>query len=176
MRVLGIDPGSIVTGYGVVEKNGRDLKSLKWGAIRTKRSQSFPEKLKQIYDELTGVIETYGPDAAAIENIFFAENAQSALKLGHVRGAAILAAMNSGVEAAEYTPLEIKQSITGFGRADKSQVQSMVAKLLRLKELPTPLDASDALAVAICHIHSAPFKQKTNILRQKTTGLRRRVK
>ncbi len=159
MRVLGIDPGSIITGYGIVEKNGNDLKTLKWGAIRTKRNQSFPEKLKKIYDDLTEIIKTYEPSVAAIENIFFAENAKSALKLGQVRGATILASINSGLETAEYTPLEIKQSITGYGRADKTQIQIMVTKLLCLKETPKPLDASDALAVAICHLHSAAFKK-----------------
>lgn len=159
MRVLGIDPGSIITGYGIVEKNGNDLNTLKWGAIRTKRSQSFPEKLKKIYDDLTEIIKTYEPSVAAIENIFFAENAKSALKLGHVRGATILASINSGLETAEYTPLEIKQSITGYGRADKTQIQIMVTKLLCLKETPKPFDASDALAVAICHLHSAAFKK-----------------
>lgn len=159
MRVLGIDPGSNITGYGIVEKNGRDLKTLKWGAIRTKRNQSFPEKLKKIYDELSEVIKDYEPTVAAIENIFFAKNANSALKLGQVRGATIIAAANSGLEIAEYTPLEIKQSITGYGMADKNQVQSMVTKLLCLKETPKPFDASDALATAICHLHSAVFKK-----------------
>ena len=163
MRVVGIDPGSNITGYGIVEKNGSDLKTLKWGAIRTKRNQSFPEKLKKIYDDLCEIIKAYEPTEAVIENIFFAENARSALKLGQVRGATILAAINSGLKTAEYTPLEVKQSITGYGRADKQQVQSMVTKLLCLKEIPKPLDASDALAVAICHLHSAAFKQKCSI-------------
>ena len=160
MRVLGIDPGSIITGYGIVEKNGRDLKSIKWGAIRTKSNQSFPEKLKKIYDDLTEIIKTYEPSSAAIENIFFAKNAKSALKLGQVRGATILASINSGLKTAEYTPLEIKQSVTGYGRADKAQMQIMVTKLLCLKETPKPFDASDALAVAICHLHSAAFKKR----------------
>mgnify|MGYP001383398094 CR=1 FL=1 len=160
MRVLGIDPGSIITGYGIVEKNGRDLKSIKWGAIRTKSNQSFPEKLKKIYDDLSEIIKTYEPSTAAIENIFFAKNAKSALKLGQVRGATILASINSGLKTAEYTPLEIKQSVTGYGRADKAQMQIMVTKLLCLKETPKPFDASDALAVAICHLHSAAFKKR----------------
>ena len=160
MRVLGIDPGSIITGYGIVEKNGRDLKTIKWGAIRTKSNQSFPEKLKKIYDDLSEIIKTYEPSTAAIENIFFAKNAKSALKLGQVRGATILASINSGLKTAEYTPLEIKQSVTGYGRADKAQMQIMVTKLLCLKETPKPFDASDALAVAICHLHSAAFKKR----------------
>lgn len=170
MRVIGIDPGSIITGYGVVEKNGSGLNSIKWGAIRTKKNQSFPERLKKIYDELSEIIETYEPSVAAIENIFFAENAKSALKLGHVRGATILAAINSGLETAEYTPLEVKQAVTGHGRADKNQVQIMVTKLLCLKEAPKPFDASDALAVAICHLHSTNFKEKCNNLSQSGRG------
>ncbi len=160
MRVLGIDPGSIITGYGIVEKNGRDLKTIKWGAIRTKSNQSFPEKLKKIYDDLSEIIKTYEPSTAAIENIFFAKNAKRALKLGQVREATILASINSGHKTAEYTPLEIKQSVTGYGRADKAQMQIMVTKLLCLKETPKPFDASDALAVAICHLHSAAFKKR----------------
>ncbi len=164
MRALGIDPGSIVTGYGIIEKNGKGLNTLKWGTIRTKRNQSFPEKLKKIYDGLTEIIKDYEPSVAAIENIFFAENAKSALKLGQVRGATILASINSGLKTVEYTPLEIKQSITGYGRADKSQIQIMVTKLLCLKEIPKPFDASDALAVAICHLHSVAFKDRCSNL------------
>ena len=159
MRVLGIDPGSNVTGYGVLEKDGRKLITLKWGVIRVKRGQSFPEKLKTIYDGLSEVVSLFEPSVAVIENVFFAENAKSALKLGHVRGAAIVAALNSNIEIAEYTPLEIKQSITGYGRADKDQVQSMVKKLLNLTEDKMPLDSSDALAAAICHLHSVNFRK-----------------
>lgn len=163
MRVLGIDPGSNVTGYGIIEKNGRDFNTLKWGAISTRQSSSFPEKLKKIYDELGEIIKSYRPTTAAVENIFFAKNPQSVLKLGQARGVALLAAINSGLGIAEYTPLEIKQSVTGYGRADKSQMQSMVAKILSLKENPKPFDSSDALAVAICHIHSAPFNNKVKL-------------
>ena len=163
MRVLGIDPGSNITGYGIIEKNGQELRPLKWGAIRAIKNDSFPDKLKRVYDSLRVVINSYGPSIAVIENIFFAKNPNSALKLGQVRGATILACANAGLEIAEYTPLEIKLSITGYGRAEKSQVQNMVTKLLGLKKNPTPLDASDALAVAICHIHSAPFNDKVKL-------------
>jgi crossover junction endodeoxyribonuclease RuvC len=174
MRVLGIDPGSIITGYGIVEKKGKNLNTLKWGAIRTKRNQSFPEKLKKIYDDLCEIIKDYEPSVAAIENIFFAENAKSALKLGQVRGATIVALINSGLKTAEYTPLEIKQSITGYGRSDKNQIRIMVTKLLCLKETPQPFDASDALAVAICHLHSAVFKEKCSNLLQSSRMARER--
>lgn len=163
MRVLGIDPGSNVTGYGIIEKNGRDFNTLKWGAISTKQYPSFPEKLKKIYDDLEEVIKSYRPTTAAVEKIFFAKNPQSVIKLGQARGVALLAAINSGLGIAEYTPLEIKQSVTGYGRAGKSQMQSMVAKILSLKENPKPFDSSDALAVAICHIHSASFNNKVKL-------------
>lgn len=163
MRVLGIDPGSNVTGYGIIEKNGRDFNTLKWGAISTKQYPSFPEKLKKIYDDLGEVIKSYRPTTAAVEKIFFAKNPQSVIKLGQARGVALLAAINSGLGIAEYTPLEIKQSVTGYGRASKSQMQSMVAKILSLKENPKPFDSSDALAVAICHIHSASFNNKVKL-------------
>lgn len=163
MRVLGIDPGSNVTGYGIIEKNGRDFNTLKWGAISTKQYPSFPEKLKKIYDDLEEVIKSYRPTTAAVEKIFFAKNPQSVIKLGQARGVALLAAINSGLGIAEYTPLEIKQSVTGYGMAGKSQMQSMVAKILSLKENPKPFDSSDALAVAICHIHSASFNNKVKL-------------
>lgn len=163
MRVLGIDPGSNVTGYGIIEKNGRDFNTLKWGAISTKQYPSFPEKLKKIYDDLEEVIKSYRPTTAAVEKIFFAKNPQSVIKLGQARGVALLAAINAGLGIAEYTPLEIKQSVTGYGRAGKSQMQSMVAKILSLKENPKPFDSSDALAVAICHIHSASFNNKVKL-------------
>lgn len=163
MRVLGIDPGSNVTGYGIIEKNGRDFNTLKWGAISTKQYPSFPEKLKKIYDDLEEVIKSYRPTTAAVEKIFFAKNPQSVIKLGQARGVALLAAINAGLGIAEYTPLEIKQSVTGYGMAGKSQMQSMVAKILSLKENPKPFDSSDALAVAICHIHSASFNNKVKL-------------
>lgn len=163
MRVIGIDPGSNVTGYGIIEKNGRNFNTLIWGAIRTKQYSSFPEKLKKIHDNLKEVIQSYQPCTAAVENIFFAKNPQSALKLGQVRGVCLLAAINSGLKIAEYSPLEIKLSITGYGRAGKIQVQSMISKLLCLKEKPKPFDSSDALAVAICHIHSSPFNSKVKL-------------
>ncbi len=159
-----------MTGYGVIEKKGRELHPLKWGAIRTKQSLPFPEKLKIIYDGLIEAIKSYEPSTVAIENIFFGENARSALKLGQARGAAILAAINSDLKVSEYTPLEIKQAITGYGRADKKQVQVMVSKLLGLKEIPKPLDASDALAIALCHIHSADFMNKVNKRSQESRG------
>ncbi len=158
MRVIGIDPGSNCTGYGVVEEINRQLKVVSWGSIRCNAKQSFPERLKKIYDELLRIINEFSPDSVAVECVFFATNAQSTLKLGQTRGVALLAGVNAGKPIAEYSPLEVKQSVVGYGKADKEQVRSMVTTLLKLKEKPEPLDASDALAIAICHIHMAKTK------------------
>ena len=155
MRVLGIDPGSNCTGIGIVEeKNGR-LSAVHWSSIRSKPKQNFPARLKMIYDELVEVIREFSPDIVAIEDLFFATNAKATLKLGQTRGVALLAGTNENKPIAEYSPLEVKQSVVGYGRADKVQVRDMVTRLLNLKEKPEPFDASDALAVAICHIHTA---------------------
>ncbi|HLA48044.1 MAG TPA: crossover junction endodeoxyribonuclease RuvC [Nitrospinota bacterium] len=158
MRVLGIDPGSSVTGYGIVDELNGSISAVTWGTIRTSNRLPFPKRLKTIHDGLTEIIKKYSPDVASIENLFFAENAKSALKLGQVRGAAILSAANQSIEVAEYTPLEIKQAISGYGRADKGQIQNMVSILLNLNEIPKPFDASDALAIAICHINTSALK------------------
>jgi len=158
MRVLGIDPGSSITGYGIVDELNGSISAVTWGTIRTSNRLPFPKRLKTIHDGLTEIIKKYSPDVASIENLFFAENAKSALKLGQVRGAAILSAANQSIEVAEYTPLEIKQAISGYGRADKGQIQNMVSILLNLNEIPKPFDASDALAIAICHINTSALK------------------
>lgn len=154
MRVMGIDPGSLCTGYGLVDEAGSKLIPVHFGTVKSHPKQPFAQRLKTIYDGLTAVIEEYQPDAVAVEDVFFATNAKSTIKLGQTRGVALLAAVNHRIELAEYSPLEVKQSIAGYGRADKQQVQAMVTKLLQLKQKPEPLDASDALAVAICHLHS----------------------
>ncbi len=154
MRVMGIDPGSLCTGYGIVEEAGGQLTSIHFGSIKSQSKTPFAHRLKAIYDGLIVVIEAYRPDAVAVEDVFFAANAKSTIKLGQTRGVALLAAVNTDIALAEYTPLEVKQSVVGYGRADKHQVQDMVTALLKLKEKPEPLDASDALAVAICHLHS----------------------
>ncbi len=159
MRVMGIDPGTVTSGYGVVDEEGNSIFFVDAGVISTSPKLAFPQRLKRIYAGLSGVIEKYRPDAVAVENLFFAKNVQSALKLGHARGAALLAAVNGGVPVMEYTPLEIKQAVAGYGAAEKSQVQRMVKTLLNMKSLPGPHDASDALAAAICHIHSARMKE-----------------
>ena len=158
MIVLGIDPGSRITGYGIVEKSGNRLIHIDNGAIYTEAATDFPGRLKKIFDGLLEIISRYHPDQVAIENIFFATNPQSALKLGQARGAAIVAAVHSGLPVAEYSALQVKQAVVGQGKAAKEQVQKMVKALLGLPEIAQS-DASDALAVAICHINSCGIKQ-----------------
>jgi crossover junction endodeoxyribonuclease RuvC len=153
MRVLGIDPGSRITGYGIIDKEGSRLIHVDNGAIFTDSQKDFPLRLQRIYRGLTEVIERFRPDAVAVENIFFATNVQSALKLGQARGAAIVAGVNAGLPVFEYTALQVKQAVVGHGRADKQQVQKMLKVLLNLPEVAQE-DASDALATAVCHAHS----------------------
>lgn len=156
MRVLGIDCGGEYTGYGVVEmhESGK-LCCLSCGAIRLSTREALPRRLARIYMQLGAVISEHQPDEVAIEDVFYALNVKSALKLGQVRGVAMLAAASAGLEVAEYSPLTIKSSVVGYGRAEKQQVQHMVTRLLQLATPPEPLDASDALAIAICHLHTA---------------------
>ena len=158
MIVLGIDPGSRKTGYGIVQKVGNRLVHIDNGAIYTDTAADFPGRLKRIFDGLLEIIAQYNPDQVAVENIFFATNPQSALKLGQARGAAIVAAVHCGLPVSEYTALQVKQAVAGQGKAEKEQVQKMVKALLGLPEIAQE-DASDALAVAICHINSFGLKQ-----------------
>jgi crossover junction endodeoxyribonuclease RuvC len=174
MRVLGIDPGTVTSGYGIVDEEGNSIFYVEAGGIATSPKLAFPQRLKKIYNGLESVIEKHHPDVVAVENLFFAKNVQSALKLGHARGVALLAAVNLGIPVFEYTPLEIKQAVTGFGAAEKAQVQQMVKTLLSLRSLPKPLDASDALAVAICHIHSARMRE--TIKKGNAGPIKRRVR
>ncbi len=153
MRVFGIDPGSERTGYGCVDSDGRRHQLVLCGAVRAGIAASFPAQLSIIYRELSALIAAHRPDCVAIENIFHAVNARSALKLGHARGVAMLAATEAGITVVEYTPAEIKRAVVGYGRAEKAQVGQMVKLLLGLDVVPTPHDAADALAVAICHLH-----------------------
>ncbi len=159
MRILGIDPGSRITGYGLVEKQGNRLIHLDNGAIQTRARDDFPGRLQIIYRELCALIEQFRPDAVAVEQIFVAKNALSALKLGHARGAALLAGVNADLPVHEYTAMQVKSAVVGYGKARKEQVQQMVKTLLNLPEIAQE-DASDALAVAICHLHSNPLKER----------------
>jgi len=153
MRIIGVDPGSDTTGYGVIESDGRHYELVEYAGIRGPKNLTFAERLLAISRQLEEVIERLTPQACAIEDSFFAVNVKSALKLGQARGAVLVAAARAGVQVFEYSPLEIKSALVGYGRAEKHQVQEMVRVLLGMKDVPEPLDASDALAVAICHIN-----------------------
>ena len=157
MRVFGIDPGSERTGYGCVETDGRRLRLVASGAITAAAGDPFPDRLARIHRELSALLARTRPECVAVESVFHAVNARSALKLGHARGVALLAAVEAGCTVVEYSPAEVKRAVVGYGRADKRQVQQMVKLLLGLDKAPSPYDAADALAVAICHLHSAPL-------------------
>lgn len=153
MRVFGIDPGSNITGYGIVEVKGSTTSHIENGGIHLPSSLQLPEKLSQIYRDISLLIEKFQPNAVAIENIFVAKNVASTMKLGQVRGVAILAATNAGIPITEYTPTQVKQALTGHGRAPKEQIQQMVKTMLKLPDIAFE-DASDALAIALCHCQS----------------------
>src|ERR1700742_4764205 len=157
MRVFGIDCGTECTGYGVVEWNDRDgcLVSRGYGGIRLPKKEPLPNRLALLYAELNSLLAAYQPDVVAIEEVFYSVNAKSALKLGQVRGVALLAAANANLSVAEYAPLTIKSTVVGYGLAQKEQVQFMVTRLLKLDCVPEPADAADALAIAICHVHTS---------------------
>jgi crossover junction endodeoxyribonuclease RuvC len=154
VRIFGIDPGSVRTGYGCVDSDGSRHRLVLCGAIASPARLPFPERLLAIHAGLRRLLEDCRPDAVAVESLFHAVNARSALQLGHARGVALLAACQSGVPVAEYAPAAVKRAVVGYGRAEKGQVQRMIALLLGLEAAPQPYDASDALAVAICHLHS----------------------
>ncbi|HEX7730770.1 MAG TPA: crossover junction endodeoxyribonuclease RuvC [Terracidiphilus sp.] len=159
MRVFGIDCGTEITGFGVVDSDEGSrqprLVLQTFGAIRLLRTKPLPERLAQVFTELTEQMRRWQPEVVAVEEVFYSVNAKSALKLGQVRGVALLAAATCGIPLAEYAPLRIKSSVVGYGLAKKEQVQFMVARLLEMEQIPEPPDAADALAVAICHIHTA---------------------
>lgn len=158
--VLGIDPGTAVTGYGVVEKDGAGAVSLlECGVVRTSSDQPLPIRIREIFEEIVGVVERFEPDTAVVEDVFQGKNARSALTLGHARGAILLAAALREVEIAEYTPGEIKKAVAGTGKATKDQVGFMVKKQLRLRSAPSPADAADGVAAALCHCLVGGFEQ-----------------
>ena len=163
MRVLGIDPGSETTGWGVIDGDARRYRLVEFGTVKASPRERFAARLLKISDGVEKLIEKFRPDVCAVEEAFFAVNAKTALKLGQVRGVVLVAAERAGVEIAEYAPRLIKQTVVGYGAAEKHQVQEMVRILLKLRDAPAPLDASDALAVAITHLHHAglPARLKT---------------
>lgn len=154
MRILGIDPGSESTGYGIIDTDGLRHRPVLFGAIKTSVRRPFQERLLKIHGDLNNVLSREQADIMAIEEVFHAANVQSALKLGHARGIALLVAAQHGIGVYEYSPLEIKKAVVGYGRAEKAQIQTMVRVILGLPEIPSPDDAADALAVAICHAHN----------------------
>jgi crossover junction endodeoxyribonuclease RuvC len=159
MIILGVDPGIATVGFGVVELVGNKYRVLDYGAILTPSDQLFPHRLRAVYNQLNDIIKRYRPDDLAIEELFFNKNVKTAIKVGHARGVEILAAVNHDIEVYEYTPLQVKQAVVGYGRAEKKQVQEMVKILLNLDKIPKPDDVADALAVAICHGSSLKFKE-----------------
>lgn len=155
MKIFGIDPGSDRTGYGCVELLGSRHRLVICGALSAPPGATFPEKLKSIHAGLMALLARHRPDCVAVESIFYSRNVRSALKLGHARGVALLAASESGLEVFEYTPAEVKRAVVGYGRAEKAQIQQMMKLLLGLDAVPSPHDAADALAVAVCHLNSS---------------------
>jgi crossover junction endodeoxyribonuclease RuvC len=165
VKIFGIDPGSERTGYGCVESVGSRQRIVSSGAITSPAGASFPEKLRLIHHRLTTILAECAPDCVAIESLFHAANVRSALKLGHARGVAMLAAVEAGLPVVEYTPAEVKRAVVGYGRAEKHQVQQMVKLILGLPAVPSPHDAADALAIAICHINSMAPAHAADALR-----------
>ena len=160
MLVIGIDPGTAITGYGLVRgEPGGAVEAVDWGVILTPAKTPIAERLSQIYDSLSDILKEHQPDQAAVEAIFFQKNVKTAMSVGQARGVVLLSLQQAGLAASDYSPNEIKQAVSGYGGADKQQVQSMVKSLLNLDEIPKPDDAADALAVAICHLHTARTKQ-----------------
>ena len=158
MRILGIDPGTRITGYGIIDAEGNRLRHVDNGIVKTRSSDPLPLRLKAIYDGLTVVLKEFSPEAVAIEQVFLAKNPKAALTLGHARGTAVIASVNLNLEVHEYSALQVKSAVVGYGHAAKQQVQHMVKTLLNLPEVAQE-DAADALAVAICHANSRTLRQ-----------------
>lgn len=160
MIVLGIDPGIAIMGYGVIEFNGNKVKVLENGVITTSSKTETPKRLEILYNNLDNIIKEYKPDEFAIEELFFNQNVKTAITVGHARGIQVLCAQQNNIDIYEYTPLQIKQAITGYGRASKKQMQMTITSLLNLRSIPKPDDAADALSVALCHVLSQRFKEQ----------------
>jgi crossover junction endodeoxyribonuclease RuvC len=159
MLVVGIDPGTATTGYGLVRDKPDGIELIAYGVITTPAGMPLAERLLQLYRELTTIIHLHQPESGAVEKLFFQRNVTSALSVGHARGVALLALAEANIPVSEYSPLEVKQAVAGYGGADKHQVQQMVKALLEMGDPPRPDDAADALAVAICHLHSSATRR-----------------
>ena len=165
MRILGIDPGYAILGWGIIEMKGNNFKAIAYGAVTTDSKMEMPDRLKHLYSELMEIIQEFSPEVSSIEELFFNTNAKTAILVGQARGVAVLACVNSGLEIFEYTPLQIKQGVVGYGRAEKKQVQQMVKTILHLEKVPKPDDTADALAAGICHGHSSATANKLKKLK-----------
>lgn len=162
VRIMGIDPGIAIVGFGFIDKQGSKLTPVQYGCIQTEAGTDPGLRLKQVYDAAVQLIDKYKPDAVAVEQLFFNRNVTTAFTVGQARGVLILAAVQQGLPVAEYTPMQVKQAIVGYGKAEKKQVQEMVRMFLKLQAAPKPDDVADALAVAICHAHSSTLLNKIN--------------
>lgn len=162
MRILGIDPGIAIVGYGVVDKEGNRYKTVAYDAVTTRAHTPLEERLLLVYKGVDEIIKMYKPDAMSIEELFFNNNAKTAVAVGQARGVILLAAVQNGVPVYEYTPLQVKQALTGYGRASKAQIQQMMKSILGLESVPKPDDVADALAIAVCHGNSMRFNSIRN--------------
>lgn len=169
MRILGIDPGYAIVGYGIIEFKNGFFSPINYGAITTKPNDSFCNRLKIIHDEVADIIKKYAPNTSAVEKLYFQNNHKTAIDVAQARGVTLLALKQNGIPIFEYTPLQVKTTVTGYGKAQKRQVMMMTQRLLKLKEIPKPDDAADALAIAICHANSIGF-QNINSYIQKLSG------
>lgn len=160
MRILGIDPGYGITGYSIIDYIGNKFKLIDSGAIKTDSKMSFPLRLSEIYTDLNKIIDEYEPDAISVEELFFNNNAKTAINVAQARGVILVVGCQREIPTFEYTPLQVKQAVVGYGRADKIQVQKMVKAILNVEKLPKLDDTTDSMAIAICHAHSAKFSQK----------------
>ncbi len=160
MRILGIDPGFAITGYSIIDYRGNKFKLIDSGAVTTKSGESFPLRLTKIYDDLSMIIDEYKPDAISVEELFFNNNVKTAINVAQARGVVLVVGCQKQIPTYEYTPLQIKQAVAGYGRADKIQVQKMVKAILNVEKLPKLDDTTDSMAAAICHAHSARFSEK----------------
>lgn len=165
MIIFGIDPGLAISGYGVLNYIGNKFEVIDYGAVTTESCEAFPARLKKIYDDYTELFKLYKPEAVAIEELFYNKNVKTAIAIAEARGVHLLAAENLHIPLYEYTPLQIKQGIVGYGRAEKKQVQEMVKVILHLESIPKPDDVADGLAAAICHAHSLKFASQFKILK-----------
>lgn len=160
MIVIGLDPGSAITGYGILnEREDKSLSVIAYGVLRTSADADAAKRLQTLYEQIKHILVLHKPDQAAVENLFFQRNVRTAFSVGQARGVLLLVLAQAGISVSEYNPMDVKQAVAGYGKADKNQVQKMVKMLLGLQEIPRPDDAADALAVAICHIHSRELKQ-----------------